>query len=141
MSATHTIAGAGLVGMLLSAAIGVIVPKPVPLVVHSLTINSDGMVTQDRTINTRADAFFASWSAAVFDVDTGAALEICEGNGAFPYAAGRRSVEMSLERWTGNPKCHYDALPPGRYQLRAVWHWGSSQVSAASSIFVVEDQV
>jgi hypothetical protein len=137
MSMTHTIAGAGVVGLLISAAIGVVLPKPTPITIHSLTIDDGGVVTQDRTVITQSDAFFATWSAAVMDMASGAPVEGCEGSGTFPYEPGRVAARMPLPRWVGSATCTFDALPPGQYQLRAAWYWGGSQTAAVSPVFTV----
>ena len=134
--ATQTVIGTVALIAALNVAVDALLPSPPAIEVHSLTFDGQ-TVTQDRTVTGSGDAFYMSWAASVIDLDTGAPVQHCSGNGAFAYATGRKAVQMDLPNWTGRDGCTPDSLPPGAYELHAVWSWGDQQKSAASEPFTI----
>ena len=139
VSMTQTMIGIGVVSAILSGALNIILPAPVPITINSIAF--DGVsVNQDRTVRPDNDAgvFWAQWSAQVVEADTRAPLPNCEGSGSKNYAAGRKVVTMSLPVWTGAAGCTIESLPPGQYRLQATWYWGDQQTAAVSQPFEVK---
>lgn len=116
-----------------------VLPDPQPIVVHSLTYDA-GMIIQDRTVTAEDQFFPAQWRAYIFDASTDKPIEECSGSGFWPYEAGRQSIPMSLQRWTGNTACTVDFLRSygGEFYPVASWHWGNDFEKATGATFVVE---
>ena len=137
---SHTIpAGTMLVGAVALAAtwvIGLAVPAPPPITVHSLSYER-GVVTQDRTVVSDDEVMLMAWSAQVVNAATGEPVLGCTGSGTWPYAAGRREFAMPLDRWVGSLACMPGMLEPGQYYLRAVYSWRDWSTTAASPMFEV----
>ena len=112
----------------------VIFPTP-PIVVHSLTYK-DGLIYQDRTVDTDSGTFFAQWNATILD-GNGVPVSFCTGKGTWDYPAGRVVAEMDLARWTGNKNCTPEALREiGEiFAPQAVWHWGEDSTGKTGLSF------
>ena len=129
--------GMAAVAAVVSTALQLVLPQPAPLVINNLTY-ADGIVTQDRTLNTDQPAFYAQWTATVENAETGESLRWCEGSGANGYPPGQKAVTFTLADWTGRATCTPDSLPPGLYALRASWRWGAESTSFKSAVFEVK---
>lgn len=123
--------GGGL-AVALSMAVSPFIPQK-PIVIHSLTYE-DGVVIQDRTITTEGP-WSGIWSADIIDVNTGMVVGNCSGAGFWDYAPGRKTPKIPLKEWVGNPLCD---LPPGEYQLVAIYKAGEFQTLFRSDVFKVE---
>lgn len=117
----------------LAFAIPPLFPDP-PIVVHSLVYDG-GRVTQDRTVTSEGDTFYANWAAIVVDA---AGIPKCSGDGNWAYSVGRRGAEMSLSEWTGDKDCGSKLIPGQQYRLKASWFWGDDQTSATSAPFIYD---
>lgn len=129
----QTSAAVGFLAVVASAAIQTVLPDPPRIEIHSITV-ADGMVTQDRTVNSDAPTFWMRWSATIVDLQTGMPIADCTGSGEFNYPTGRHAKTMTIKVWTGNDKCD---LPPGHYVPQAIYIWGDDQVSAVGEEFGV----
>lgn len=106
-------------------------PEPPPMVINSLSY-SDGIVTQDRTVNGN-DGLHLGWEAFVISAATGAVVPGCEGTGGWEYSPGNRVVKMPLAEWVGNAAC---VLKEGsKYQLVARYKGLSWSTDARSEVF------
>ena len=134
MSATQTVIGGTVLVGLLTLAVDMVTPAPPAIVVHDLHYE-DGIMFQDRTVSAEGGepVFYAFWTAKILDAETNVA--VCSGEGAFPYAVGRRNVQIELSEWVGEP-CD---LPPGTYRPVAAWSWGYDQTSHAGHVFTIEE--
>lgn len=122
MSVTQTFIGSGVVGGALYVLTGAIIPAPPAIVVHALEYR-DGMIIQDRTVNSDVP-FYAAWAARIED-DAG--QTVCAGSGAWAYEPGRLAIDLPLTEWVGDPDC---TLSPGvTYHPVGVWSWGDEQAS------------
>ena len=109
---------------------------PAPIEVHSLTYR-DGIVIQDRTVTTDTDYFFAFWTAKIVQAESRIAVRHCQGDGSWPYSAGRIAAEIPLDEWVGSSSCTPDSLPPGTYIPVASWSWGGDSTSHEGEPFVI----
>lgn len=130
--------GIGIAGAVLALnfAVSAILPEPVRIQVQALAYDN-GVITQERTVRTENQAFYAQWAATVENADTGESVRWCEGSGANAYAAGHKVVTFTLPDWTGRKECTPESLPPGRYVLSATWHWGVRDAAMKSEPFEV----
>ncbi|MDJ0631057.1 MAG: hypothetical protein QNJ44_22555 [Rhodobacter sp.] len=122
-----------LAGVVLAVGAAPFLVEPPAIEVHSLTFGGE-MVTQDRTVASESETFFARWRAEVVDVATGAAVPGCKGQGEWDYPAGRKAATMTLPRWVGSEACTAERLPD-QFYLRATWIWGDDQTGAKSRIY------
>lgn len=134
MSVTHTGVGLAVFIGFGTLLVDFIAPKPPVIVVHDLHYE-DGLIYQDRTVTPDGDAdvFYAFWAAKIVDGQTGEV--VCSGDGAWPYAAGRRNIPIPLSEWVGEP-CD---LPPGQYRPIAAWSWGYDSTDHAGRMFTIEE--
>jgi hypothetical protein len=132
------IGGAAVVAFLQFAVIEpakrIVAPPPPPMVVHSISL-ADGIVTQDRSVNTDG-RFTAIWTAEIRDAETGQMVPHCYGTGMWHYTPGRQAVEIPIREWVGNSLCE---LAPGQYQALATYEGGSFSTSARSPIVTVKE--
>jgi hypothetical protein len=114
--------------------VGLFIPEPKPIEVHSLHFDGSVMV-QDRTVTTDGDVFFARWEAKLIDAYSGDLIPGCKGGAPWNYTAGHKVAEMPLEVWVGSETCTFESLEPGAYKAVASWYWGTDQTSATSPAF------
>ena len=115
-----------------SFVVGMVLPEPDPIEVHDLTYTG-GQITQDRTIVSDGELFYADWLAEIVDLATGEV--VCRGSGHFPYPAGRKAAKMTVDVWTGDEGCLERLDPLRAYYPRAVWFWGDDQTSHSGEAF------
>lgn len=137
----------GLVAALgISAATDAVAPKPID--VHDLHMEPTcqwagrewaGCIAQDRTVTPagNAEAHSALWFAEIIQAETGNPVPWCIGSGGADYRAGRNTVVIPLPLWTGAADCTLASLPPGTYQPRAVWRWGTEEETHTGHSFEV----
>lgn len=104
-----------------------------PIVIHDLQY-ANGVVIQDRTVTTEGP-WTGIWEADIIDTSTGQVVVNCHGEGVWDYPPGRRTPEIPLKEWVGNPECN---LPPGEYQLVAIYRAGTFKTIFRGDIFKVE---
>lgn len=135
MHFTQTFAAAGMIGLGLSAVVSMVLPEPTPpppMVINSLSY-SDGVVTQDRTVNGDVKLHFG-WDAFVVSAITGQPVPGCEGSGSWDYSPGNRVVHIPLAEWVGNANCAL--LDGGKYQLVARYKGLAWATDGRSEVFV-----
>ena len=137
ITTAQTVIGGSIGGVFLSVAVGLFIPDPKPIEVHSLFFNGEKML-QDRTVTTDGEVFFARWEAKIVDAYSGDVIPGCKGGEPWNYTAGHKVADMTLEEWVGSEACTYESLEPGAYKGIASWYWGTDQTSASSNIFVKE---
>lgn len=123
--------GGGL-ALALSVAVSPLIPQP-PIVIHDL-VYANGVVTQDRTVTTDGP-WTGIWEADIIDTKTGEVVENCHGEGVWDYPPGRRRPEIPFREWVGNKLCE---LPPGEYQLVAIYRAGTFKTLFRGDVFKVE---
>lgn len=139
MSFSHTLVGVVALSAIGTMAANLVLP-PVPLIVINSLNYENGMITQDRTINTDADVAFMEWRAEIVDVKTGEPVPECQGQGTWNYTAGRKAIPMTLARWTGNDNCTASVLTsPEGYYPRATYTWGENQVVGKDEVFYPDE--
>ena len=122
---------AGLAGALLvfvTAPIVDIVAPRTGIVIHSLTITNDPVVSivQDRTV-TATNALIAEWKTEI--TANGRRVDACSGSGFWPYSSGRKQPKFTFDEWTDRPGC-WNALPTGQsLQACAIYTWGDGEIS------------
>lgn len=137
MHTAQALIGSVVIAGALSVVFDTVTPEIKPIVVHDLSFDGQTM-SQDRTVTTDGDVFFARWEAQVVDVSTGDVVPWCRGGMHWNYKAGQMVYQDTLENWVGSPACTIDSLPNGEYQAVATWYWGTDQTSKSSNIFVIE---
>lgn len=101
------------------------------IVVHSLTFTNDPSpaIVQDRTVYAQSK-IIATWVAKI----TAGGAEVCEGHGAWPYPAGRKTPTMKIDEWVGESGC-WGRLPVDvTLQACAVYEWGDGKKTEACSL-------
>jgi hypothetical protein len=135
MSFTHTLVGVVALSAIGTLAANLVLPPPPLIVINSLQYDN-GMITQDRTVNSDAEVVFMEWRAEIVDVRSGEPVPECQGQGTWNYASGRKVARMTLARWTGNDDCAASALTsPEGYFPRATYTWGENQVVGKGAVF------
>ena len=118
-----------------TAALQAVLPHPAPIIMHRLSYDAPGMVTQYRTVNGEGEVRLMSWAAQVVDTSTDRPVRGCTGSGSWPYETGRLEAVLPLSEWVGSAACQPSALLPGEYRLRAVYSVDGEQVTASSAPF------
>ena len=133
MSTTQMILGSGVLIFVGTTVVDLVTPAPPNIVVHDLHYEA-GVMHQDRTVisDEGTDVFYAFWAAKIIDANT--REQMCAGDGSWPYAAGRKVVQLPLDEWVG-AECD---LGPGEYIPLAAWYWGSDQTSFTGQPFTIE---
>lgn len=135
MSTGQTIAGLAALGVAAQVFITSLLPDPPPIEVHSLTYQN-GIVHQDRTVNSDVPFFYSKWQAQVVYASSGVAVEGCTGYRAWNYQYGRTVDDKPLAEWVNAPGC---TLSPGRYRLAASWFFGDAREFYRSEVFEVTE--
>jgi len=118
-----------------TTAMNLVLPTPSPVVVHALRY-SDGVITQERTVYTKEEVFFMSWSSEIVDVEAGLPLPDCQGTGARNYRRGHIFARLTLADWVGNTDCSPDDFEAGKwYYPRIVFAWGDDQLAFSGERF------
>ena len=141
MSVTQTTIGGAVVFAVLQFSMWAILPTPMPISVHSLTIDSQSdVVALDRTIpDFGHPAVTLIWTATVEDAN-GDSIIRCEGSGVRGFLPGRKIIRFTLPSWTGRDGCTLSSLKPGLYRLRASWRGGEVSTGVISDPFIVEEK-
>lgn len=133
MSTTQMILGSSVLILVGTSLVDLVTPAPLNIVVHDLRYEA-GVMHQDRTVISQggSDVFYAFWAAQILDAKTGE--QMCAGDGSWPYAEGRKVVQIPLNEWVG-AECD---LGSGEYIPVAAWYWGSDQTWFTGQPFTIE---
>lgn len=103
---------------------------------RSLTY-ANGLVTVDRTVKADGSILAATKLAEVIAVETGE--RVCQGTAEITLNEGHRIGQVSLSEWSGDDNCNPLKLPPGKYQLRAVYVVGDEQYPVDGAAFALPE--
>ncbi|WP_439150786.1 hypothetical protein [Sulfitobacter sp.] len=110
---------------------GSVIDPGVGIEIHSLTFTNAPrpVIVQDRTV-VAEHTLFAGWEAKI-TIDGKA---VCDGRGAWAYAAGHITAPVPFDEWVGEQGC-WEKLPKDiTMQACAEYKWGDGEEEKACSI-------
>ncbi len=116
---------------------------PSPAIVFNALSYSHGLVTVDRTVNAESPFLYTNKLAELVNKVTGE--RVCKGSSQINMTRGPTVGQATLQEWIGKPEFGYPVcdpamIPPGTYQMRAIYVVGSEQYLVEGEVFTLPEE-